>query len=126
VVNPSARGSDMYLFYFYNEITLPLYFAQLQHKYYSFHERLHLVKLDDYSILQRDHLVKNKPNPECMICSGFKTSVSHGSDSSRVRLIGHMTNEHLACLDLNENPSSLKDSITPVPRVGQGFDYLVG
>jgi hypothetical protein len=35
--------------------------------------------------------------------------------------MGHATNEHLAQLDLRENPSTLSDSITPIPCLAQGF-----
>jgi hypothetical protein len=58
-----------------------------------------MIKLDDYNILQCDHLVRNKLSLECMIYSAFNTSVSQGSDCSIVRLMGRTTNENLARLD---------------------------
>jgi hypothetical protein len=42
-----------------------------------------------------------------------------------VRLIGHATIEHLAQLHLRENPSTLSDSVIPIPQLGQGFECLV-
>jgi hypothetical protein len=56
-----------------------------------------------------------------MIRSALKTSTSHSSDYSIVRLMGRVTNEHLARLDLRENLSTPSDSITPIPRLGQGL-----
>jgi hypothetical protein len=92
----------MYFCYFYSETIFPLCFAQLQQNYYSFREILHMIKLDDCDILQCDHLVENKRSPEHMICLVFKTSVSQGSDCSRVKLMGRTTNRHLAQLDLSK------------------------
>jgi hypothetical protein len=92
-----------------------------KHKSHSSHERLRLIKLDDCSILQRVHLVRSRPSPECMIRSALKTSISHGSDYSGVRLMGRVTSEYLARLDLRENSNTLSDSVTPIPHLGQGL-----
>jgi hypothetical protein len=88
-------------------------------------ERLCLIKLDECNILQRDHLVKNRLSPECTVPSALKTLVSHDSNFSSVKLMGHTTNEHLAQLELRENPSTLSDSKTPIPQLDQGFECLV-
>jgi hypothetical protein len=48
-----------------------------------------MIKLDDCSILQHDHLVGNRPSPECMTYSVFENSASQGPNCSRVRLMGH-------------------------------------
>jgi hypothetical protein len=57
-------------------------------------ERLHMVELDDCSILQT--------KLECMTHSAFENSASHGFICSRVRPMGCVTWEHLARLDLRE------------------------
>jgi hypothetical protein len=97
----------------------------LQCNPYSSRERLFLIKLDDCSILQRDHLVRNRQSPECMIRSALKISASHGSDCSSVRLTGRVMNEHLAWLHLGENPRTLSGLVTPIPHLGQGFECPV-
>jgi hypothetical protein len=60
-----------------------------------------------------------------MIRSALKTSASHGSDCSSVRLMGCATNEHIAQLDLRENPSTPSGLVTLIPRLGQGFECPV-
>jgi hypothetical protein len=60
-----------------------------------------------------------------MIYSTLKTSASHGSDYSSVRLIGRTTNEHLARLDLRENMNNLSGSVLPIPCLGQSFECPV-
>jgi hypothetical protein len=90
------------------------YSTNLQCNPYLSCESLFLIKLDDCSILQCDHLVRNRPSPECMICSTLKTSASHGSDCSSVRFMGRVTNEHLAWLDLRENPSTPSGLVTHI------------
>jgi hypothetical protein len=65
-----------------------------------------MVKLDDCSILQHDHLVRSKPSLECMTCSAFKTqylkALTIQESDSLATLIGHTTNEHLAWLDMSK------------------------
>jgi hypothetical protein len=56
-----------------------------------------------------------------MICSVLKTSVSHGSDYSSVRLMGRATNEYLARLDLSENSDTPIGSVPPIPLSGKGL-----
>jgi hypothetical protein len=60
-----------------------------------------------------------------MIRLVLKTSASHSSDCSSVRLMGRTTNKHLARLDLRENLSTLSGLVTPIPHLGQGFECLV-
>jgi hypothetical protein len=100
-------------------------FSRLQYNHYLSLERLCLIELDEYNILQHNHLVKNRPRIECIVRSALKTSVSHDSNCSSARLMGRATNEHLAQLDLGENPSTLSDSITAIPRFDHGFECLV-
>jgi hypothetical protein len=88
-------------------------------------KRLRLIKLYYCSILQHDDLVGNRPSLECMIRSALKTSASHGSNSSSVRLMGHRTNEHIAQLDLGENLSTPSGLVTLIPHLGQGLECPV-
>jgi hypothetical protein len=97
------------------------YSTNLQCNPYSSRERFFLIKLDDCSILQCDHLVRNRSSPECMIRSALQTSASHGFDCSSVRLMGRVMNEHVAWLDLGENPNTPSGLVTPIPHLGQGF-----
>jgi hypothetical protein len=87
--------------------------------------RLHLVKLDDYNILQRGHLVQNRSSSKCMICSALKTSASHDSDCSSVRLMGCAINEHLVRLDLRENPNTPSGSVPRHLVWANVFNYHV-
>jgi hypothetical protein len=87
--------------------------------------RLLMIKLDDYSILQHDHLVRSRLSFECMIHSALKISVSHSSACSSVRLMGQVTNEHLVWLDLRENPNTSSGSVLPMPCLSQGIECLV-
>jgi hypothetical protein len=60
-----------------------------------------------------------------MICLALKTSSSHDSDYSTVKLMGRKANNHLAQLDLRENPNTSSGSVPPIPHLGQGFEYPV-
>jgi hypothetical protein len=91
-----AAFSSLVEFFYYNMVYFKLcfYSTNLQCNPYSSRERLFLIKLDDCSILQRDHLVRNRPSPECMM--------------------GRATNEHLPWLDLGENLSTPSDLVTHI------------
>jgi hypothetical protein len=117
----------MYSYYYYNMIYFKLCFnsIKLQCNTFSSHERHDRIKLDDYNILHRDHLVRNRPSPECMIHLVLKTSASHDSDCSSVRLMDCTTNKHLAWLDLRENLSTPSGLVTPIPHLGQGFECRI-
>jgi hypothetical protein len=54
---------DMYLCYSYNMMFFALFFIWFQTIFYLSRERLYMIKLDDYNILQRDHLVRNRSSP---------------------------------------------------------------
>jgi hypothetical protein len=56
-----------------------------------------------------------------MIRSALKTSASHNSDYSSVRLMGRATNEHLVRLDLSENPDTLSGSVPLIPLSSKGL-----
>jgi hypothetical protein len=83
-----------------------MYLCQ-QHLYLSC-ERLCMVGLDDYNILQPEHLVENR-------LGGTHDSISvqnlrsHGFACTSSQVMSHMTKEHFAWHDLREP----RVSVTP-------------
>jgi hypothetical protein len=99
VANTSVRGLHYVLIYVsYNEILFLMYLCK--HLCLSC-ERFRMAGLDNYSILQPRHLVKNKlgGTHDSIIVQNLR---SHGFACTSSQAMSRVTKEHLAWRDLRE------------------------
>ena len=81
-------------------------------------ERLRMIKLDDCSILQRDHLVRSREDLESMTWSASTASHNLKTPHAQVSGFGRATDEHLVDIGMGSKPDSYKRSRYTL-RLGQ-------
>jgi hypothetical protein len=103
-VHTSVRGLHYVLIHVsYNEILFPMYFCE--HHLRLTCERICMARLDDCSILQPKHLVRNRLGGMQDLIS-IQNLRSHGFACTSSQAMSHATKEHLAWRDLRETQVS--------------------
>jgi hypothetical protein len=77
-----------------------------------------MIKLDDCSILQRNHLVGSREDPESMTYSASTKSHNLKTLHAQVSGFGRATDEHLVHIGMGSKPDSYKRGLgTPLDSV---------
>ena len=77
-----------------------------------------MIKLDDCSILQPNHLVRSIEDPESMTWSASTESHNLKTPHAQVSGFGHATDEHLVDIGMGSKPDSYKRGLgTPLDSV---------
>ena len=82
-------------------------------------ERLRMIKLDDCSILQRDHLVGSREDLESMTQSAFTESHNLKTPHAQASVFGRATDEHSVDIGMGSKPDCYEKRSRYTLRLGQ-------